>query len=138
MAPENVAGLADSDQAWPCHSHSLVLDFRLVSKLLPPKAMTYLVEMFRKGNAAGICGDGKPYFWRYRHREYVLANFNVSSHNFDLRYIMKYHNICSSIQKHKHNIYNTFKPHSLNDLLQNEAYWYSAVVSTFTVGTNPY
>lgn len=37
--------------------------------------------------------------------------------------------LCSSNQKHKHNIYNTFKPHSLNELLQNEAYWDTAVVT---------
>lgn len=75
---------ADRDPAWPCRGHSLVFHLRLVSKLLPAKAMTFLVEMFRKGNAAVIFGDGKFQFCIYSHREYVLSSFNVSSHKCDL------------------------------------------------------
>lgn len=36
----------------------LISHFRPVSKLLPAESMTFLVEMFMKGNAAVICGDG--------------------------------------------------------------------------------
>lgn len=36
----------------------LISHFGPVSKLLPAKSMTFLVEMFTKENAAVICGDG--------------------------------------------------------------------------------
>lgn len=50
---------ADRDRAWPRHGHSLVFHVSLVSKLLPAKAMIFVVEMFRKGNAVVIFEDGK-------------------------------------------------------------------------------
>lgn len=49
----------DSDRAWPCHGHSLVFHVRLVSKLLPAKAVIFVAEMFRKGNAVVIFEGGK-------------------------------------------------------------------------------
>lgn len=77
---------ADSYHAWPCRGHSLVFHLRLFSKLLPAKALTFLAEMFRKGNAAVIFGDGKLQVCIYRHWQFArllqqiwpLASWNSS------------------------------------------------------------